>query len=258
MGVLRYREVQWDDLNAPVKKALMSRMELIAWSVVGITLLVAIIFLLPLEDMRSTPEELLAKYPRTYAWLNRCDERCEGNINVEFLNAQQSCGGLYGLYNENKNSHLLDWRTALDDRLTALNCPGFPRHKEHILQTVSITQEEIDERQKEWKQEQQERIEYEESHQLERYRKSLKDGKLLQFVESIQELDEHTLILTVNAAWSRIAHDRRMQMNEVLWQKWATIHSLHAPMRARILLVDEEGEIVGGSFNEADHSLWVE
>ena len=242
MGILQYREVDWDDLGGDARSQDMSWRELLAWCLGFVVLLTFILYLLPLNDLLLSPSELVAKHPRTYAWLNRCDVACEQDVNIEYLALQRQCGALTALYADDRQPQLLSWRLAVDDRASALGCEGFPHELGAIRSSVKQIEQDRGSIVEQTRYEREQLMLDAQAQEIARYEQSLAEGKLLQFVSRIAQdpSDAGRLILTVTPAWDRLPDSQRAQMQDVLWQKWALIHSPSEPTQSRIFLRQQE------------------
>lgn len=79
------------------------------------------------------------------------------------------------------------------------------------------------------------------------------DGALVKKVSS--KGDE--LILTVSNAWHFQPYQIRLQAAQNLWEGWANLHSRSEPDKARLSLVDFNGNEVGGSRVWGGSLIWV-
>ncbi|MDD3897192.1 MAG: hypothetical protein PHU04_05165 [Candidatus Peribacteraceae bacterium] len=242
MGLLQYREVDWDDLGGDAQPPTMSWREFLAWCSAVLVVFALILFFLPLRDLLLSPGELAAKYPRSYAWLNRCDTSCERDVNIDYLALQRQCSGLVALYSDDRQPRLLSWRLAVDDRASALGCEGFP----HELRAIHSSVVQVEQNrgplleQARWEREQ--NMLDAQAQTVTRYEQSLAEGDLLQFVSRIVQdpSDPGIVTLTTAPAWDRLPASQRAQIQDVLWQKWALIHSPTEPEQSRIILNAQE------------------
>lgn len=63
--------------------------------------------------------------------------------------------------------------------------------------------------------------------------------------------------ITVNNVWHYQPYQVRLQMAQGLWNAWANIHSPGDPDKARIKIVDQMDNEVGGSRVWAGSLIWV-
>lgn len=80
------------------------------------------------------------------------------------------------------------------------------------------------------------------------------EGALIKSIRS--KGDE--LIITVSNAWHFQPYQIRLQLAQSLWEGWANVHSRSEPDRARLSLVDFNGNEVGGSRVWAGSLIWVQ
>lgn len=71
-------------------------------------------------------------------------------------------------------------------------------------------------------------------------------------------IDGDRLTLTVTNTWHFLPYQMRLQQAQVLWEGWATLHSPSKPDSARIILVDRNGNKVGGSRVWGGSLIWVQ
>ncbi len=242
MGLLQYREVDWDDLGGDEQPQSVSWRKFLVWCFAALFALASILFLLLPGDLRLPPDELAAKYPRSYAWLNRCDMACEQKVNTSYLALQRHCSALDVLFSDHRHPYLFFWRLAVDDRASALGCPGFPRDLRSLrsgAQQAGQTSKSLEEKERG---EREQRMLDEQSQKVMRYEQSLAEGRLLQFVSRIVQdpADPGTVTITLAPAWERLPESRRTQMQDVLWQKWAVIYSPANPTQSRAIFRVQE------------------
>ncbi|MDD5469932.1 MAG: hypothetical protein PHO92_04020 [Candidatus Peribacteraceae bacterium] len=242
MGLLQYREVDWDDLGGDAQPPTMSWREFLVWCSAVLVVFALILFLLPLRDLLLSPDELVAKYPRNYAWLNRCDMGCEQKVNTSYLALQRQCSGLTALFSDDRHPYLLFWRLAVDDRASALGCPGFPQDLRSLRSGARQAGQNSKLLEEKDRGEREQRMLDEEAQKVMRYEQSLAEGGLLQFVSRIVQdpADPGTMILTLVPAWDDLPESQRAQMQDVLWQKWALIYSPADPAQSRVIFKAQE------------------
>ena len=237
MGLLQYREVDWDDLDENVEQG-MSWRELLAWCFALLVFFSLFLHLFPLDDLFLPPGELAAKYPRSHGWLNRCNIACEQEVNTDYLALQRQCSGLAALFADDRQPYLLSWRLAVDDRASSLGCEGFPHELRSIRSSVNQIEQDRGLAVEQNRFEREQRMLDEQAREISRYEQSLAEGRLLQFVGRIVQdpADPGTVTLTLTPAWDRLPETQRAQVQDVLWQKWALIHSPAEPAQSHVLL----------------------
>ena len=234
MALLNYREVEWDHLETDVEQGNLARKEMIGW-IITIVLLCGAGFLFdPVRNLFLTDEELLRKYARNFAWLNRCDVQCEDLINIQLLDLQRDCRTLNKWFYEEGRREPYSWKLAVDDRATDLGCMGFPKEIEDI--------DAIQDQQTQEKQEQivQTRIEREEKLRL-------KQGQLQTVVEKVEwdpEVNSDLIRVTVTKRWLTMNSQIKDQYAVSIKQKWAQIHSISGSNRAIVELVTAGGTLI--------------
>lgn len=72
------------------------------------------------------------------------------------------------------------------------------------------------------------------------------------------QFDGDTIIITVANTWHLMPYQLRLQAAQNLWQTWAKIASPQDLDRARLKLVDLNGNEVGGSRFIAGSAIWVQ
>ena len=244
MGIIRFREINWDDLkeSAPIRMFNQSQVHI---SIAAFVILaIGGLSLFPIGDLFLSQDELAQKYQRTYVWLNRCDMKCESKINVKFLHRQKICSGLMALYKEEHNTHLLEWRTAIDDRATALECLGFPRERTAIYSDTEVSIQMLQRRKDEVRIEKEERFRDQVAMEVQRYKKSLIDGNIDHLIDNahLDSNDKNTMVITVSDAWLNQSDVQQKRVARVLWEKWANIHSFKNPEVSVVRLNTSEGK----------------
>jgi hypothetical protein len=240
-------ELSWDDLGDKKEEWHWTMHHTVGAVLICVAIVAAAVLVLPIRDLLSSPAELAEKYPRSPAWLNRCDPGCARRINVSFIENLRSCEGLAKHFNDESRSDLLAWRLAIDDRASSLGCPGFPRTFSSIREGVQIdTSVRLEEEETVRHEREQQALDFA-AQEIQRYEQSLQQGGLSQYVDRVIQdpVDRDTLYLTVNNTWHAQPREDRLQLAEVLWQKWAVIHSLLVPTQSSVLLVDSEGALLG-------------
>ena len=237
MGLLNYREVDWDDIGSDSHASNLSSGEALAWAISLIIIFGFIMYFVPFKDLLITSDELVAKYPRSHEWLNRCDISCEGDINVSYLAEQRTCSALNSLFSDDSHPNLFSWRLAIDDRASAIGCAGFPND---INSLSIVVQQNADGRDAVIEQERLDREQStldEKAMEIQLYERSLSEGDLLKFISSVarDSSDLDTVILTTTSAFDDIAIDDYDQIADVIWQKWAVIHSPRNPEQSKII-----------------------
>lgn len=76
-------------------------------------------------------------------------------------------------------------------------------------------------------------------------------------IDKVQAKDD-TVILTVTNYWHVMHYQNRLQAAQNLWAGWAKLKSPREPDRARLSLVDFNGNKVGGSRFLAGSLIWVQ
>lgn len=71
------------------------------------------------------------------------------------------------------------------------------------------------------------------------------------------DLKEHTLIVTVVNSWHYEPQQIRMQAAQNLWETWARVYAPKNVDRARLSVVDQNGNEVGGSRILGGSLIWV-
>jgi len=64
--------------------------------------------------------------------------------------------------------------------------------------------------------------------------------------------------ITVSNAWHSVSYQVRLQGAQNLWKIWAALHSPYEPDKARISIVDLNGNEVGGSRMWGGSLIWVQ
>jgi len=239
-------ELSWRDLQGSSEPEGMSRADWVGLAILVATLFLGVAALLPVRDLLASPAELAARYPRSPAWLNRCDTACEANVNTAFLDAQRHCGALVQLSADDNRTDLFAWRLAIDDRASALGCHGFPQPLAAIRSGVQAAVAANLQQGESIRKEREAQMQGLAAQELQRFEASLADGGLGAYVTRISRdpADPDLLILTVGPEWFAVPQGRQEQIADVLRQKWAVIHVPGQPTLAEILLVDSGGLLV--------------
>lgn len=90
--------------------------------------------------------------------------------------------------------------------------------------------------------------------------------KLVRSIDSkgdiVKELNEgltpDQVKITITNSWHYEPYQVRLQVAQKLWEAWARLHSPNEPDKARIKIVDLNGNEVGGSRVWAGSLIWVQ
>lgn len=94
---------------------------------------------------------------------------------------------------------------------------------------------------------------------VERFKVELKKaGVGNEIAFAFQGVDKHKLRVSVTDTWHIAPYQTRLQTAQRLQQAWARIHSPDKPDEARISMVDEMGNEVGGSRVWGGTLIWVQ
>lgn len=237
MGFLNYREVDWDDIGSDSHASNLSWGEALAWAISLIIIFGCLVYFIPFKDILLTSDELVAKYPRSHEWLNRCDLSCEGDINVSYLAEQRTCTALNSLFSDDSHPNLISWRLAIDDRASEIGCAGFPNDINSLSIVVQQNSDDRDAAIEQERLDREQRTLDAKVMEIQRYERSLSEGDLLKFISSVarDSSDMDTVILTTTPAFNDIAINNYDQIADVIWQKWAVIHSPRNPEKSKII-----------------------
>lgn len=259
MGFINYRDIDWDDLGTEKEQSEIAKSEA-RGLVIFIVIALGISFMF--ESVRNillTDPELLAKYTRTYEWLNRCDPECEKLVNVSLLDLQYNCKGLTNWYYEEGRRDIYSWQLAIDDRATFLGCPGFPKEIEQIKEDTQEREQKIEQQIEETRIEREVAQAKLESEKKQRFFMSLKSSGLGRYVVDVQyEEGSNSIDIVVSSAWDDIQIKLRRQYAQSMWQKWASYNTPTNPSSSRIRILNQIGDLIGGSPTLSATPIWIE
>lgn len=91
------------------------------------------------------------------------------------------------------------------------------------------------------------------------FNEKLSDPRLRAFLDraSLSDASPNQLKIAVTARWHYEPKAIRLQMAQLLWKAWASIHSPDEPDKARITLRDAMDNEVGGSRLLGGSLIWV-
>ena len=258
MGLIDYREVDWDHLETTHEQGDVAKTEAAGLVILAIILIGLSFFFEPVRNMFLSDAQLLEKYARRYPWLNRCDLNCEQLVDVTIIDLQYQCQTLTRWYYEEGGRDIYSWQLAIDDRATYLGCPGFPKEIQQIKQDVVVREEKEQARQEEVQAERAAEQRALEVKQQERFAENLRSANLSRFVVSLNHPEgSSTIEITMNANWNQLSSDVRRKYGQSMWQQWVAVYAPSDPRRARIRILNAFGVPIGGSPEGDAAPIWV-